>query len=129
MRFISFFTHADDDSHSQKLVFLHPTPYGALTQLFAGTMPEALDYNGEVGFVSRRSFEVFDLTDSLIMSSSSFHSLVLASADLKHTTMNSENGCGRGWRTRFMLTRLIDMLVQRYSSVVDIVLPADCRSS
>ncbi|RDX54720.1 NAD(P)-binding protein [Lentinus brumalis] len=29
------------------LVFLHPTPYGALTQLFAGTMPEALDYNGE----------------------------------------------------------------------------------
>ncbi|KAI0350182.1 NAD-P-binding protein [Trametes cingulata] len=26
---------------------LYPTPYGALTQLFAGTMPEALNYNGE----------------------------------------------------------------------------------
>ncbi|PIL31377.1 hypothetical protein GSI_06077 [Ganoderma sinense ZZ0214-1] len=29
------------------LVFLYPTPYGALTQLWAGTMPEALNYNGE----------------------------------------------------------------------------------
>ncbi|OSC98224.1 NAD(P)-binding protein [Trametes coccinea BRFM310] len=28
-------------------VLLYPTPYGALTQLFAGTMPEALNYNGE----------------------------------------------------------------------------------
>ncbi|KAI0823262.1 NAD(P)-binding protein [Trametes gibbosa] len=26
---------------------LHPTPQGALTQLFAGTMPDALNYNGE----------------------------------------------------------------------------------
>ncbi|KAI0072976.1 NAD(P)-binding protein [Panus rudis PR-1116 ss-1] len=26
---------------------LYPTPYGALTQLWAGTMPEALKYNGE----------------------------------------------------------------------------------
>ncbi|KAI0662127.1 NAD(P)-binding protein [Cubamyces menziesii] len=26
---------------------LYPTPYGALTQLFAGTMPEAINYNGE----------------------------------------------------------------------------------
>ncbi|RDX48783.1 NAD(P)-binding protein [Lentinus brumalis] len=30
-----------------KLVVLYPTSYGALTQLFAGTMPEALNYNGE----------------------------------------------------------------------------------
>ncbi|RPD56672.1 NAD(P)-binding protein [Lentinus tigrinus ALCF2SS1-7] len=30
-----------------KRVMLHPTPLGALTQLFAGTMPEALNYNGE----------------------------------------------------------------------------------
>ncbi|RPD56664.1 NAD(P)-binding protein [Lentinus tigrinus ALCF2SS1-7] len=28
-------------------VLLYPTPYGALTQLFAGTMPKALKYNGE----------------------------------------------------------------------------------
>ncbi|KAI0355004.1 NAD(P)-binding protein [Trametes cingulata] len=28
-------------------LMLYPTPYGALTQLFAGTMPEALNYNGE----------------------------------------------------------------------------------
>ncbi|TFK84293.1 NAD(P)-binding protein [Polyporus arcularius HHB13444] len=28
-------------------ILLFPTPYGALTQLFAGTMPEALNYNGE----------------------------------------------------------------------------------
>ncbi|KAI0772872.1 NAD(P)-binding protein [Trametes elegans] len=28
-------------------LLLYPTPYGALTQLFAGTMPEALNYNGE----------------------------------------------------------------------------------
>ena len=27
---------------------LYPAPYGALTPLFAGTMPEALNYNGEV---------------------------------------------------------------------------------
>lgn len=27
---------------------LYPTPYGALTQLYAGTMPEAIKYNGEV---------------------------------------------------------------------------------
>ncbi|KAI0738867.1 NAD(P)-binding protein [Daedaleopsis nitida] len=29
------------------LFLLYPTPQGALTQLFAGTMPEALNYNGE----------------------------------------------------------------------------------
>ena len=29
-------------------MLLYPTPYGALTQLYAGTMPEALRYNGEV---------------------------------------------------------------------------------
>ncbi len=29
-------------------LFLWPVEYGALTQLYAGTMPEALDYNGEV---------------------------------------------------------------------------------
>ncbi|KAI0775581.1 NAD-P-binding protein [Trametes elegans] len=28
-------------------VAFYPTPYGALTQLYAGTMPEALNYNGE----------------------------------------------------------------------------------
>ncbi|TFK84294.1 NAD(P)-binding protein [Polyporus arcularius HHB13444] len=28
-------------------IMLYPTPYGALTQLFAGTMPEAINYNGE----------------------------------------------------------------------------------
>ncbi|KAI0372200.1 NAD(P)-binding protein [Pilatotrama ljubarskyi] len=28
-------------------LMLYPTPYGALTQLFAGSMPEALKYNGE----------------------------------------------------------------------------------
>ncbi|KAI0088800.1 NAD(P)-binding protein [Irpex rosettiformis] len=28
-------------------ILLYPTPMGALTQLFAGTMPEALNYNGE----------------------------------------------------------------------------------
>ncbi|KAI8986260.1 NAD(P)-binding protein [Trametes punicea] len=28
-------------------VLLYPAPYGALSQLFAGTMPEALNYNGE----------------------------------------------------------------------------------
>lgn len=29
---------------------LMPTPMGALTQLYAGTMPDALQYNGEVSF-------------------------------------------------------------------------------
>ncbi|TBU29847.1 NAD(P)-binding protein [Dichomitus squalens] len=29
------------------LTVLYPTPYGALTQLWAGTMPQALHYNGE----------------------------------------------------------------------------------
>ena len=35
---------------------LYPAPYGALTPLFAGTMPEALAYNGEVrpGVLRRR---------------------------------------------------------------------------
>ena len=33
----------------QKLVVLHPVEHGALTQLYAGTMPEALNYNGEIG--------------------------------------------------------------------------------
>ncbi|KAH9932017.1 NAD(P)-binding protein [Epithele typhae] len=28
-------------------LILYPTPYGALTQLWAGTMPEVLNYNGE----------------------------------------------------------------------------------
>ena len=27
---------------------LYPAPMGALTQLYAGTMPEALNHNGEV---------------------------------------------------------------------------------
>ena len=30
------------------MTVLYPAPYGALTPLFAGTMPEALNYNGEV---------------------------------------------------------------------------------
>ncbi|KAH9925604.1 NAD(P)-binding protein [Epithele typhae] len=30
-----------------ELVMLYPTPYGALTQLYAGTMPEAVNHNGE----------------------------------------------------------------------------------
>ncbi|KAI1793118.1 NAD(P)-binding protein [Ganoderma leucocontextum] len=29
------------------MMVLYPTPYGALTQLWAGTMPEAVNYNGE----------------------------------------------------------------------------------
>ena len=29
-------------------MLLHPAPMGALTQLWAGTMPEAAKYNGEV---------------------------------------------------------------------------------
>ena len=33
---------------TKNVVLFYPTPYGALTQLFAGTMPEALNYNGEV---------------------------------------------------------------------------------
>ena len=32
----------------QNTLFLYPTPMGALTQLYAGTMPEALNHNGEV---------------------------------------------------------------------------------
>ena len=35
---------------TKNVVLFYPTPYGALTQLFAGTMPEALNYNGEVSF-------------------------------------------------------------------------------
>ena len=29
-------------------ILLHPAPMGALTQLWGGTMPETLNYNGEV---------------------------------------------------------------------------------
>ena len=32
----------------QEMCFLWPVEYGALTQLYAGTMPEALNHNGEV---------------------------------------------------------------------------------
>ena len=39
----------------QKLVVLHPVEHGALTQLYAGTMPEALNYNGEVRFLFQYS--------------------------------------------------------------------------
>ncbi len=39
---------SDHMSPSQNATMLYPTPYGALTQLFAGTMPEAINYNGEV---------------------------------------------------------------------------------
>ncbi len=34
-------------NHFQDTLLLYPTPMGALTQLYAGTMPEALNYNGE----------------------------------------------------------------------------------
>ena len=30
------------------MLILYPAPQGALTQLYAGTMPEALNHNGEV---------------------------------------------------------------------------------
>ena len=36
------------ESSIQELTILYPAPQGALTQLYAGTMPEALNYNGEV---------------------------------------------------------------------------------
>ena len=32
----------------QRATILLPAPYGALTQLWAGTMPEALNFNGAV---------------------------------------------------------------------------------
>ncbi|PIL34954.1 hypothetical protein GSI_02741 [Ganoderma sinense ZZ0214-1] len=35
-----------------EVLLLYPAPFGALTQLFAGTMPEALNYNGEVRLLS-----------------------------------------------------------------------------
>lgn len=31
----------------QDTVFSYPAPMGALTQLWAGTMPETVDYNGK----------------------------------------------------------------------------------
>ena len=38
-----------DTAHPQSTVFnLYTVEYGALTQLWAGTMPEALEHNGEV---------------------------------------------------------------------------------
>ncbi|CDO72258.1 hypothetical protein BN946_scf184970.g110 [Trametes cinnabarina] len=40
-------TSASQEDHGWNATILYPTPYGALTQLFAGTMPEALNYNGE----------------------------------------------------------------------------------
>lgn len=40
-----------------ELLLLYPAPDGALTQLFAGTMPEALNYNGEV-YTTHSSFTV-----------------------------------------------------------------------
>ena len=44
--------YTDAASHAarpQALLFkLYPVEYGALTQLWAGTMPEALEHNGEV---------------------------------------------------------------------------------
>ena len=39
---------------AQDLLVLYPTPMGALTQLYAGTMPEALNYNGEVSYTAQR---------------------------------------------------------------------------
>ena len=38
----------DTDIPFQRAFIVYPAPYGALTQLYAGTMPEALNYNGEV---------------------------------------------------------------------------------
>lgn len=46
---------SDMVAHFQDTLLLYPTPMGALTQLYAGTMPEALNYNGEV-----RPFETGD---------------------------------------------------------------------
>lgn len=43
------------DMVNQDTLLLYPTPMGALTQLYAGTMPEALNYNGEA-----RPFEIGD---------------------------------------------------------------------
>ena len=40
---------------------LYPAPYGALTPLFAGTMPEALNYNGEVRPACSLPFSVYVL--------------------------------------------------------------------
>lgn len=41
----------------QNVTMLHPTPFGALTPLFAGTSEEALNYNGEVcSIFLRRAF-------------------------------------------------------------------------
>ena len=34
-------------AHIQDAIFSYPAPFGALTQLWAGTMPETADYNGK----------------------------------------------------------------------------------
>ncbi|KAH9923767.1 NAD-P-binding protein [Epithele typhae] len=40
-------TMGDVSKKIGELLILYPTPYGALTQLYAGTMPEAVKHNGE----------------------------------------------------------------------------------
>ncbi|KAI0365671.1 NAD(P)-binding protein [Pilatotrama ljubarskyi] len=46
-RYVPAFTSSRSPLPCVQHYMLYPTPYGALTQLFAGTMPEALNYNGE----------------------------------------------------------------------------------
>lgn len=76
---------------------------GALTQLFAGTMPEALNYNGEVMSCAA------PLEKSLmahIHISISSHGHASGSAGMRRTTMSLDSVCGHGLRTLSRPTRL-----------------------
>ena len=79
---------------------LYEGPYGALTQLWAGTMPETLNYNGKVDMHVHMSLCTSRIADWLISRSSSFHGLASVSADRRRMTTLWVRSYGIGWRSK-----------------------------
>lgn len=77
----------------------YPVPYGALTQLYAGTMPEGANLNGKVCLSSCTfSFAVYDIIDKECSISYLGPSLGVLHLSLRIGSLGGN--CGSGWRER-----------------------------
>lgn len=93
-------TSVSDTARPQALLFkLYPVEYGALTQLWAGTMPEALEHNGEVRSIAFPATP--HVCDSSIAHSTSSRGLASQIAPGQKRTMTGcARGFGIGWNRR-----------------------------
>jgi hypothetical protein len=82
---------------------LYSTAQGALTQLYAGTSPEGVEFNGKVS--KPDEWRKLTMTSALHPSSISGHGRALSSPSPPHKILNLGSSCGHGLRSRLPISK------------------------